>query len=204
MANLQDRRAAAMSFLGYAAVGIGGVIGAFWLLSGRDAGFAALFWCLAVWVARHDLATYTIPNLASALIATLGLTRAALGAELDAADRIGAMAGAAACGLGALMALWIVKMLYRWFAGHDGLGMGDVKLAGAAGVWLEVQEQAVALQLAALAALIVLLAARRRAALAGQGGDAQFAIPFGPFLALAAVIVHVLALALQNPPGAAP
>ena len=45
--------------------------------------------------------------------------------------------------------------MYRRIRGRDGIGLGDVKLAGVAGVWLDWWVLPVAIEIAALAALAV-------------------------------------------------
>jgi leader peptidase (prepilin peptidase)/N-methyltransferase len=64
--------------------------------------------------------------------------------------------------------------------GREGLGMGDVKLAGVAGAWLDWFAILIAVELAVLAALgvhLVRLAIRRRPLRAAG------ALPFGLYLA---------------------
>ena len=69
---------------------------------------------------------------------------------------------------------------YRRWRGRDGLGLGDVKLAGVAGAWLGLTTIFAALELAALTALAayLLTALLRRRTLRGTAF-----LPFGAFLA---------------------
>ncbi len=82
---------------------------------------------------------------------------------------------AAACGAGAL---WLVRAAVSKRVGREAMGLGDVKFAAAAGVWVG---------LAALPAMLLV------ASLAGlaYGGlrrtEPHRRIPFGPFLALGAL-----------------
>ena len=92
---------------------------------------------------------------------------------------VGALAGGGA--------LWLVAWAYRRATGVDGLGGGDVKLAlmigaflGWPGVFLTIFGAAAAGTLAGA----ILVAARR--------GDGRTALPFGTFLAPAAVLTGVL------------
>ena len=82
---------------------------------------------------------------------------------------------------GAVLALLLFgfREAYRRFRGRDGLGLGDVKLAAVAGVWLGWTEVAIAIDLAALSALavVLLLAAR------GQKITGTTRVPFGLFFA---------------------
>jgi leader peptidase (prepilin peptidase) / N-methyltransferase len=83
---------------------------------------------------------------------------------------------------GAVMAAVFLglRTAYRWWRGRDGIGLGDVKLAAVAGVWLDWPAIPIAIDIAAVAALGAYLAmfiffrrAVRRTTL----------LPFGLFLA---------------------
>ena len=71
------------------------------------------------------------------------------------------------------------RLLYRTIRGYDGLGLGDVKLAAVAGLWLDWMSAAIAVDIAALSALaFVLIAAARR-----QRITRKTKVPFGLFFA---------------------
>lgn len=175
--------------LDLAAAGIGAGA-AFLMLPLLDAGAAALFWTLAVIVVRSDLDRFLIPDEASLALAAVGLAHAALSASAGVVEALGA---AALQGAAAFAAFYAIRTGYRAWRGHDGLGFGDVKLAGALGVWLDFTAQAAALQVAAVAALVVVVAAR----LAGRMA-AGTAVPFGAFMAPAACLVFVAGKALSD------
>ena len=84
--------------------------------------------------------------------------------------------------------LWLVREAYARLRRREGLGLGDVKLAAAAGAWTGWQGLTDVVLLAALAALAFVLAraAMRRKAVAGTDR-----IAFGAFLAPALWIVWV-------------
>jgi leader peptidase (prepilin peptidase)/N-methyltransferase len=125
-------------------------------------------------VAWIDLDTKTIPDvvtipgvglgLAASLFVPPGLTSALLGAI---------------CGG---VSLWLVGALYERATGVPGMGGGDVKLAAMMGAFLGVGGVFGAIFLASLAGSIfgVLLIARGK-------GSRRTAIPFGTFLAPAAI-----------------
>ncbi len=69
---------------------------------------------------------------------------------------------------------------YRAARGHDGLGLGDVKLAAAGGAWIGWTMLPVVIEIAALSALVVFLIAPR---LAGRPAHWNARLPFGSFLA---------------------
>jgi leader peptidase (prepilin peptidase)/N-methyltransferase len=73
-----------------------------------------------------------------------------------------------------------VRIAYRRFRGRDGLGLGDVKLAGAAGAWLSLPMLPIAIELAAVTALAAYVFRQwKRARVLRAAGR----IPFGAFFA---------------------
>lgn len=79
----------------------------------------------------------------------------------------------------------LVIMLLLYFASRGGMGEGDVKLAPALGIWLGLEQGLLCLLLAFVSGGIVgalLLLCRR--------GGLKQAIPFGPFLCVAAVVAY--------------
>ncbi len=169
-----------------AAAMAGGALLAALLLDPIGAGFATLWWIATVVVIRWDLGRFIIPDSASAAIAGLGLLSAAGVGRVEETDgRIAALTAAAQGGAVAFALFWLTARLYRRASGRDGLGFGDVKLAGACGIWLGYADQAMALEVAAVAALAVVVLARRGRA------ERDLAVPFGAFLAPAAWLVFV-------------
>jgi leader peptidase (prepilin peptidase)/N-methyltransferase len=127
---------------------------------------------LLVPVALIDLEHRVIPNRLTALGALLAI---ACGAALDPSGEPGRLIAGAAAG-GALLAAAL--------AYPGGMGMGDVKLAGVLGLFLGAAV-APALLVALLAGLVAgaVIVARK-----GVPAGRKTAVPFGPFLALGAVI----------------
>lgn len=138
---------------------------------------AMVFGLLAVLLAlcAIDFAEMLLPDVLVLPLLPLGLFyQSRYGAGL-----LEGLAGAAA-GFGML---WLIGALYRHSRARDGLGGGDIKLAGALGAWL------------GLGALPWFLLTAFAAGLVGMGlpillarKDAAAPVPFGPFLALSAVV----------------
>jgi leader peptidase (prepilin peptidase)/N-methyltransferase len=77
---------------------------------------------------------------------------------------------------------------YRALRELEGIGLGDVKLAAVAGVWLDWAFLPIVVEIAALSALAVALYARLR----GEEIDPKERLPFGTFFAPAIWICWVL------------
>jgi leader peptidase (prepilin peptidase)/N-methyltransferase len=133
--------------------------------------------CLMIAIAAVDARRFIIPDELTAAALALGLADAAIrhpdgiGEALAVAALRGAIVAAAFFGL------WV---LYRRLRGREGIGLGDVKLAGVAGAWLDWPSIPIAVEIAALAALAVCLV--RWLAL-GRAINATTRLPFGTFLA---------------------
>lgn len=143
---------------------------------------SAAWWGAVVIVIRSDLRTLTIPDEASAAIAALGILQAHVHADA-AGSAWTAVFPALLKGVLAFAVFWLIKMGYRRWRGHEGLGLGDVKLAGACAIWINTSDQIMALEIAATSAVVL-------AVLKGVRGKAGF-IPFGAFLAPAAWLVFI-------------
>jgi leader peptidase (prepilin peptidase) / N-methyltransferase len=101
-------------------------------------------------------------------------------------------------GSGALRALVLsalffgVRAAYRRIRGYDGLGLGDVKLAAVAGLWLDWMGTAIAVDIAALSALAFVLIGVVR----GRKISRQTKVPFGLFLAPAIWLAWLFGVAI--------
>jgi leader peptidase (prepilin peptidase) / N-methyltransferase len=142
---------------------------------------APLVWldCLFGWwlltLAWIDLRCWLLPDVLTLPLIVAGLAEAAFLDPADLADRTAAAASG-------YLALWVIAAVYRRLRGREGLGLGDAKLLAAAGAWVGLG----ALPQVVLLAALVALAAALVMALAGARLQASTALPFGPFLALAA------------------
>jgi leader peptidase (prepilin peptidase) / N-methyltransferase len=141
------------------------------------AAFAAALGALAVLIAIVDLDRYIIPDSAVLAMLILGL---ALAASEGAGNRTIAIADAALRALVTGGALYLLRAAYRWRTGIDGLGLGDVKLAAAAGPWLMWPTLPFAVAVAAVAALLTTGA---RAMVLRERVHLKQELPFGAFLA---------------------
>ncbi len=85
---------------------------------------------------------------------------------------------------------------YEKAKGIEGLGFGDVKMMGWLGAWLGVEWVPFMILLASLSGLVIGLIAARK-----SGLGMQAALPFGPFLALAALVAWIMKISAFSPAG---
>lgn len=132
-----------------------------------------LTWCFLtglVWETATDLRQTIIPDEAVLFLLLTGLGYGRFFYQ----DKLQLLCGA----LMGVCVLWLIR-----FVSRGGLGLGDIKLAGALGLWLGGPGMAVCLALAFLSGGIAGLGLW----LFGQA-ERGTQIPFGPFLALGALI----------------
>lgn len=157
-----------------AAVGAGASLMA---MPGAEGALGAGLALLMVAIAVVDARDFRIPDALSATALGLALLQAArLGSGMWPATLMTALLRAAAVAA----AFWLVRAAYRWLRGREGLGFGDVKLAGVAGAWLGWTTVPVAVEMAALSAIAFY--ALRQYGL-GRRVRATGRLPFGAFLA---------------------
>lgn len=125
-------------------------------------------------IAWIDLDTRTIPDVVTIPGVGVGLAASLFAPPGLAGALLGALSGG--------VSLWLVGALYERATGVAGMGGGDVKLAAMMGAFLGVGGVFGAIFLASLAGSVfgVLLIARGK-------GSRRTAIPFGTFLAPAAI-----------------
>jgi len=172
--------------LAFGGLGVAVIAASFALAPGVRGAFGAGLGLLMLAIAAVDARRFIIPNELVAAALALGLLSVAL-QDAEAVLPALALAALRAVVLG-LLFLALRELYWRW-RGRDGLGLGDVKLAAAAGVWLDWPSIPVAIEIAAVAALAVYatihLLGRRRV-------HAATRLPFGLFLAPAIWLAWLL------------
>jgi leader peptidase (prepilin peptidase) / N-methyltransferase len=160
-------------------VGLGIVLASLGVGPGLPGLIGAALGLLMLAIAVVDARIFIIPD---------GLTIAALLLALaDAAtDDWGNLAGMESVGAALLRggvvagSFLAIDVSYRRLRGRQGLGMGDVKLAGVGGAWLGWTMIPIAVELAALAAIASYLV---RSLMSGRPFRATTRLPFGLFFA---------------------
>ncbi len=141
-----------------------------------SAAVGCAFVALLIVVALVDLDFQIIPNrivffgavvgLAAATIISPGITGALLGALVGGGTLLG------------------VSCLYRWATGVDGMGAGDIKLMAMVGLFVGWQGALFTIFIGAIGGTVVGLGL-----IAFKGRSRRAAVPFGTFLAPAAISV---------------
>jgi leader peptidase (prepilin peptidase)/N-methyltransferase len=132
--------------------------------------FLCVLCAVLAWIdIRHGI----IPDWLNLAIAGLGLLRLFLAGDTPAAIE--------ALGEGVVIGavFWVLRRLYFAFRGVQGLGLGDVKFLGVAGIWVGIE----GIPMLLLVATITALACVGTLQLSGRALTAQTAMSFGPFLA---------------------
>jgi leader peptidase (prepilin peptidase) / N-methyltransferase len=168
------------------AVGAGAVWASLAAAPGWSGAAGAILAGLVLAIAVIDQRRMIIPDELNALALIVGLVAAGIGAEAPPA--IAVLHSVVRAIL--MFALFLgFRAGYRALRGVEGMGLGDVKLAAVAGVWLDWGFLPIVVEIATLSALAAALYARLR----GDGFDPRARLPFGAFFAPAIWICWALA-----------
>ena len=132
---------------------------------------------LMLLIAAIDRRYYIVPDELTLCALVLGFAHVSIMATGDIADGLTA---AFFRGVTTATVFFVLRTSYRYLRGHDGIGLGDVKLAGVAGVWLDWMAIPLAIEIAALAGLALYAA---RYGVMRQTTIASAKVPFGLFFA---------------------
>jgi leader peptidase (prepilin peptidase)/N-methyltransferase len=139
--------------------------------------FGAALALLMLAIAVSDLRHFIVPNVFTGAAVLLGLVAAALFADAPWAQ---AVLMSVARGVATALPLLALMLAYEWWRGRPGLGLGDVKLAAVAGVWLDWLTIVGVIEVAALTALAAYVVWRY---VLRRPMAATTPLPFGLFLA---------------------
>jgi leader peptidase (prepilin peptidase)/N-methyltransferase len=143
-------------------------------------------------IAAIDARYFIIPDELNIAATALGLISACFGTDGGMVE----VAGAITRGVTLALAFFGLRLGYRTLRKKDGLGLGDVKLAGAAGIWLGWQTVSMAIEFAALTALIIYV---MYSYLSNQALRTSAHQPFGLFFAPAIWLGWLLDTLMSSP-----
>ncbi|MCI0735544.1 MAG: A24 family peptidase [Beijerinckiaceae bacterium] len=144
---------------------------------GRPGLFGGALGLLTLAIAVIDARRYIIPDELVVAALALGLANAATEGYGTILENI---ASATTRGVLLALAFYVLREAYYRLRHRHGIGLGDVKLAGAAGVWLDWMLIPVAVEVAALTAIAAYVA---RQLLRSRPLDSAARLPFGLFFA---------------------
>ncbi len=174
----------AMEPVAEATAGIGAAVA---LVAGLVSGEAILLGAMtatAIMLSWIDFEQSFLPDVLLVMLAAFGIFMLALSPPgiVDLVDRLAAIV----LGGGGLA---LLRWVWKYWRGHEALGMGDVKLAAVAGLWVGLADLPMLIAIGAGATLA--------AALARHGFNRHRSVPLGPGL-LAALIGTVFWRAIQT------
>ena len=160
-----------------AALAIAGVGASLWAAPGVPGWLGAALALIVLAIAVIDARLFIIPDELTIAGFVLALINAAVTSPFARWEAVGI-----AVLRGAVLALLFfgLRAGYRRLRGREGIGLGDVKLAGVAGAWLSLLAIPIAVEIAALAAIAVFCV---RHYAAGKPLDTALKFPFGLFFA---------------------
>jgi len=127
-----------------------GVVASVVLVPDSRGAWGASLAVVMVAIAAVDARRFIIPDELTAAALALGLVYAAVE---DSEIWVQALAWSVLRGVVPAVAFLGVRAGYRRWRGREGIGLGDVKLAAVAGVWLDWQTIPIAIEIAAVAGL---------------------------------------------------
>ncbi|MSQ92819.1 MAG: prepilin peptidase [Gammaproteobacteria bacterium] len=135
--------------------------------------------CMALLVALAaiDLDTFYLPDTLTYALLWLGLVANSFATFVPLPDAVwGAIAG--------YLSLWSIYWLFKLLTGKEGMGYGDFKLLAALGAWVGWQNLPAIVIVSSLSGALIGIAL-----IASGRHERGKPLPFGPFLAIAGMIV---------------
>lgn len=174
-------------------IGVAAVAASMWAVPGPSGFLGAGLALLMLAIAVVDHRYFLIPNELTTAALALAVVNAAIA---ETPSIVESVAGAALRGSLTMLFFYGVRWLYGRLRRREGLGLGDVKLAFVAGAWLEWVMIPVAIEIAALAALVAYGLSQ---AFGKRPLNATSRLPFGLFFAPAIWLSWLLGVLLFAP-----
>jgi leader peptidase (prepilin peptidase) / N-methyltransferase len=144
-----------------------------------------LFACAMVVLFAIDLEHHLLPNV----ITLPGIAIGLISSAVLPPGLVNALIGAAIGG----GVLWLIGEAYYRYSGHEGMGGGDVKMLAMIGAFLGWKLVLVTLVLSSFAGSLIGVAV-----IALKRGGMKYALPYGTFLALGALVASLAGDAIVN------
>jgi leader peptidase (prepilin peptidase) / N-methyltransferase len=144
-----------------------------------------LFACAMVVLFAIDLEHHLLPNVITLPGIAVGLVSSAVLPPGIVDALIGTVVGGGV--------LWLIGEAYFRYSGHEGMGGGDVKMLAMIGAFLGWKLVLVTLVLSSFAGSLIGVAV-----IALKRGGLKYALPYGTFLALGALVASIAGDAIVN------
>jgi leader peptidase (prepilin peptidase)/N-methyltransferase len=172
-----DSRSRGLRF-GWSLVGAGVLLVSFAVSPGVEGLLGGALGLLMLGVVAADARRFVIPNGLSGGAFALGVIHGFVASPDSGFE--GALPALSRAALAAGLLL-LVRFAYQWLRGREGLGLGDVKLAGVAGAWLSLRMLPMTIEIAAIAALAgYLFRQRKRMRVLRSAARVPFGAYFAP------------------------
>jgi leader peptidase (prepilin peptidase) / N-methyltransferase len=163
--------------VGWSLAGAGVLLISFTVAPGVEGALGGALGLVMLGIVSVDARRFVVPNVLSAGAFALGVIHGAVASPDSSFE--GALTALSRAAFAAGLFL-LLRIAYRHLRGRDGLGFGDVKLAGAAGAWLSLPMLPISIEIAAVTALAAyVLRQRKRSRILRAAGR----VPFGAFFA---------------------
>jgi leader peptidase (prepilin peptidase) / N-methyltransferase len=144
-----------------------------------------VFACAMVVLFAIDLEHHLLPNVITLPGIAVGLIASAVLPPGIVDAVIGVLIGGGV--------LWLIGEAYFRYSGHEGMGGGDVKMLAMIGAFLGWKLVLVTLVLSSVVGSVIGLIV-----IAARKGGMKYALPYGTFLALAALVASLAGEAIVN------
>jgi leader peptidase (prepilin peptidase)/N-methyltransferase len=164
----------------YALGGLAGFLAAvasIWMVSGASGLLGACLGLLMLAIAVTDFRYFIIPNELTAAALALAILNVVI---VDPTSIVEGVAITALRGSTTMLFFFVIRSVYGYLRHQEGIGLGDIKLAFVAGAWLDWVMIPVAIEIAALVALMAYIV---RQTVSRQPIKSTSRLPFGLFFA---------------------
>jgi leader peptidase (prepilin peptidase)/N-methyltransferase len=176
--------------LGRVLLGAGMLVVSFAIAPGLEGALGGALGLFMMGIASADARRFIVPDTLSGGAFALGIAHGFVASADSGAEGALLALSRAALAAGLLM---LVRLAYRHLRGREGLGLGDVKLAAAAGAWLSLPMLSIAIEIGAITALAAyVLRQRKRLRLLRAASRVPFGAFFAPAIWLGWVLESVL------------
>ncbi len=171
-------------------LGAGMLVVSFAIAPGLEGALGGALGLFMMGIASADARRFVVPDALSGGAFALGIVHGFVASPDSGAEGVLLALSRAALAAGLLM---LVRLAYRYLRGREGLGLGDVKLAAAAGAWLSLPMLSIAIEIGAITALAAYaLRQRKRLRLLRAASRVPFGAFFAPAIWLGWVLESVL------------